>query len=97
MNILIFSDKLDKCNDALYQSTERQRSVRLSVGELLEKSDTCLALINNCYHVTKDIHSVAMETNNDVKPLDCNLQGISNTLIKKYTKFKVMYTKVRMK
>ena len=79
-------DRLDECNGTLYQSAERQRVVRSAVGELIEKSDTCLSFIDECSHVTKDIHSVAMETKIDVKTLDRSLQGVSDTLSKKVHK-----------
>ena len=78
----ILRDKVDVCNDTLYQSTERQRSVRSSVDELIEKSDTCLSFIDECSNVTKNVHSVAMETKSDVKALDRNIQGVSDTLSK---------------
>ena len=87
-------DRLDDCNDALYQSAERQRFVHSAVEELVEKRDTCLSFIDECSHITKDVHSIAMETKNNVKTLNHNLQGVSDTLIKKS---KMLYTKVRMK
>ena len=56
-----------------WQSAERQRVVRSAVGELMDKSDTCLSFIDECSQVTKDVHSVAIETKSDVKTLDRNL------------------------
>ena len=79
-------DRLDECNGTLYQSVERQRVVRPAVGELMEKSDTCLWFIDECLHITKDVHSVPMETKSDVKILDHSLQGVSDTLSKKVHK-----------
>ena len=79
-------DRLDECNGVLYQSAESQRFVLSAVGELMEKSDICLSFIDECSHVTKDVHSVAMEAKSDVKTLDRKLQGVSDTLIKKVHK-----------
>ena len=79
-------NRLDECNGALYQSAECQRVVRSAVGELMDKSDTCLLFIDKCSQVTKDVHSFVIETKSDVKTLDRNLQGVSDTLIKKVHK-----------
>ena len=50
----------------------------------MDKIDTCLSFIDECSQVRKD--AVAIETKSDVKTLDCNLQAVSDTLIKKVHK-----------
>ena len=82
----LLRDRLEECSGALCQSAEHQRVVHSAVGELMEKSDTCLSFIDECSNVTKDIHSVAIETKSGVKTLDRYLQGASDTLIKKVHK-----------
>ena len=79
----MWRDKLYECDNALFHSAERQRVVRSAVSELIDKSDTCLSFIEECSGVAKDVHSVTIETKSDIKALDRNLQGVSDTLGKK--------------
>ena len=76
-------DRLDQCSSALCHSAERQRVVHSAVGELIDKGDTCLSFLDECSNVTKDVHSVTIETKSDIKALDRKLQGVSDTLGKK--------------
>ena len=79
-------EKLDECDNALFHSAERQRVVGSAVSELIDKSDTCLSFIEECSGMSKDVHSVTIETKSDIKALGRSLHSVSDTLGKKIYK-----------